>query len=241
MEIDINKLPQHVAIVMDGNGRWAKKRMQNRLFGHKHGVKTVRTVIETSARLGIKYLTLFTFSMENWSRPKNEIKALLELLISSLNSELSDLKKNKIKIEVIGNLDMFPLSIQKAIEKAVQETQHGDKMTVVLALSYGAQHDISNAVKNISLKIAKKELHADDIDLECVRAHLSTAKYPYPELLIRTSGEYRISNFLLWELAYTELYFCKKNWPEFEEEDYLIALKDFQERERRFGKVSEQL
>lgn len=240
-KINLDKLPQHVAIIMDGNGRWARKQGKNRIFGHRQGVKTVRKIVEASAELGIKYLTLFTFSTENWQRPPREIRALMDLLIITIRNELKSLLENNIRLNTIGDNDSLPPQVRKEINDAVQATEKNTGLTLIMAISYSSKWDIINTVKKIANLVEDKKLKTKDIHEELFTGMLSTGKYPDPELLIRTSGEYRISNFLLWELAYTELYFTTKNWPEFEKEDFYEAILNFQERERRFGKVSEQL
>lgn len=234
-------MPEHVAIIMDGNGRWAKKQGAIRIFGHQHGVKAVREVSEGCAELGIKYLTLYAFSTENWNRPKAEVKALMSLLVKTIKSETPTLQKNKIRLEAIGDRSLLPRDCKDELEEAIQATAGNDGMTLILALSYSSKWDILNAVKKIAHKVQSKELGPDDISEEMLSSMLTTRHYPNPELMIRTSGEQRISNFLLWELAYSEFYFTDVLWPDFRKENLYEALLNYQNRERRFGKTSEQL
>ncbi len=240
-QIVIEKLPQHIAIIMDGNGRWAKGLGKLRIFGHKKGVSSVRECAETSAELGIKYLTLYTFSTENWSRPKIEIDAIMELLVSTIRKEKETLMKNGIKLQTIGDINSLPTKCTSELTKTIEETACNTKMTLVLALSYSAKWDMINAIKQISTKVKDNSLAIEDINDITINQHLSTRNLPHPELLIRTSGEQRISNFMLWELAYSELYFTSKLWPDFNKEDLYEAILDYQNRERRFGKTSEQV
>ncbi|MBW7845156.1 MAG: isoprenyl transferase [Bacteroidia bacterium] len=239
--IDLNNLPEHVAIVMDGNGRWAKKQGKLRVFGHQNGVKSVRNVTEAAAEIGVKYLTLYAFSTENWNRPKLEITALMELLVSTIKKETATLMKNNIRLAAIGDLNSLPAKCQNELLTAIEETKNNTRMTLVLALSYSSKWDITNAVKQISQKVKEGILDVNQINDNTITEHLSTSAIPNPELMIRTSGEYRISNFLLWELAYSELYFTETFWPDFSKEEFYAAIVDFQKRERRFGKTSEQL
>jgi undecaprenyl diphosphate synthase len=240
-QIDKNKLPKHIAIIMDGNGRWAKGFGKFRIFGHHNGVKAVKTTAEAAAEIGIKYLTLYTFSTENWNRPKKEVDALMELLVDTIKKETPTLQKNKIRLAFIGNLADLPIKCQGQLLQTIEETKTNDGLTLVLALSYSAKWDMINAVKSIALQLKNNEINADDINDELIDKHLSTHGMPHPELMIRTSGEQRISNFLLWELAYAELYFTSKLWPDFSKQDLFEAILDYQQRERRFGKTSEQL
>jgi undecaprenyl diphosphate synthase len=240
-KIDKNRLPQHVAIIMDGNGRWAKSQGKSRIYGHKHGVETVRNIVEASAELSLKYLTLYTFSMENWLRPRTEVKSLMNLLVGTIKSELNKLMKNNIRLEVIGDISRIPDSTYRELDYAIKNTRSNTGLTLIMALSYSSRWDITNAVNRIINEVKNGSPNVSTINEELFNQYLSTANFPYPELLIRTSGEFRISNFLLWELAYTELYFTDKKWPEFSKEDFYEALIDYQKRERRFGKVSEQL
>jgi undecaprenyl diphosphate synthase len=226
---------------MDGNGRWAKKKGMLRMFGHETGVKTVKKITTEAARLGLDYLTVYAFSTENWNRPRLEVTALMKLLVLSIKSETKTLMKNGIKLKAIGNLDMLPSDCKSQLEETIKETKDNSKMTLILALSYGSQNDLAQATKKIAVKVKSGELDPGQITEETVKNHLSTAEYPNPELLIRTSGEQRISNFLLWEIAYAELYFTSVLWPEFDENELHKAILSYQNRERRFGKTSEQL
>jgi len=240
-KIDLQKLPEHIAIIMDGNGRWAKKHGQHRIFGHQNGVVAVRETTEAAAELGIKYLTLYAFSTENWNRPKKEIQALMELLVSTINNETDTLCKNNIKLSAIGDLKSLPDACYNELMTAIDKTSKNTRLNLILALSYSSRWEITNTLKNIAIQIEKKKLTSNDINSELISSFLCTSNIPDPSLLIRTSGEYRISNFLLWQLAYTELYFTKKLWPEFRKNDLYDAIIDYQKRERRFGKISEQL
>lgn len=235
------RLPQHVAVIMDGNGRWAKEKGKDRLFGHFSGVESVRNIVEACAELGIGYLTLYAFSTENWDRPKDEVTGLMELLVQTIKNEVPTLNKNNISLHVIGNISMLPESAQKEIAEACEETSKNTGLHLVMALSYSSRWEIINAVKNVALKVKNEGLDPDAIDEELFKNQLCTAKFPDPELMIRTSGEYRISNFLLYQIAYTELYFTNTLWPDFRKENLYEALLNYQNRERRFGKTSEQL
>jgi undecaprenyl diphosphate synthase len=239
--IDESKLPQHIAIIMDGNGRWAKGRGKFRIFGHQNGVKSVREATEAAAELGIKYLTLYAFSTENWNRPQLEVIALMELLVSTIRKETATLMKNNIRLMAIGNMDDLPPKCSRELTAAIEETKQNTRMTLVLALSYSSKWDITNAVKAIAEKAKSGELDINQITHTTIDEHLSTRGIPNPELMIRTSGEHRISNFLLWELAYSEFYFTDKLWPDFNKEDLYEAVLNYQQRERRFGKTSEQI
>jgi undecaprenyl diphosphate synthase len=236
-----NKLPKHIAIIMDGNGRWAKGKGKFRIFGHQNGVKAVRETTEACAELGVKYLTLYAFSTENWSRPKEEINALMELLVSTIRKETPTLMKNGIRLQSIGNKEDLPAKCRKELEESIKETEQNTRMTLILALSYSAKWDIVNSVKEIAKQVSLGLVKPEEIDENIINNHLSTAAYPHPELMIRTSGEQRISNFLLWEIAYSELYFSSKLWPDFTKEDLFEAVINYQNRERRFGKTSEQM
>lgn len=240
-DIKLDKLPEHVAIIMDGNGRWAKKRGNQRIFGHKNGVAAVRDTVEAAAELGIKYLTLYAFSTENWNRPKLEIDALMGLLVQTLSSETPTLLKNNVKLNVIGDTDALPKDVAKQLNVVLKVTAENTGLLLTLALSYSSRWEVVQAVKQIAQKIEKGELTSTDITCELISSNLATAKMPDPELLIRTSGEYRISNFLLWQIAYAELHFTQTLWPDFRREDLYKAILDFQSRERRFGKISEQV
>lgn len=240
-QLNPDKLPSHIAIIMDGNGRWAKGKGKLRIFGHHNGVKSVREVTEASAELGIKFLTLYAFSTENWNRPKLEIDALMELLVSTINRETKTLMENNIKLATIGDTDSLPQRCRKELLEAIKTTSVNTGMTLILALSYSARWDLVQAVKRITKQVEAGKIKSDDINDTIVSTHLTTADFPEPELLIRTSGEERLSNFLLWELAYSELYFTETLWPDFRKEDLYKAILNYQQRERRFGKTSEQL
>lgn len=239
--IDPNKLPSHVAVIMDGNGRWAKNQGKNRVFGHNHGVTAVRNTSEACAELGVDFLTLFAFSSENWSRPSDEVSALMDLLVETIKNEINTLNENNISLTAIGNLDHLPSKCYLELNEAISATQNNTGLTLNLALNYSGRWDLKNAFQKIGAAIYEGELNTASITEDTIKNHLTTHHLPDPSLLIRTSGEQRISNFLLWELAYTELYFCSKNWPEFTKEDFYQAIVDYQNRERRFGMVSEQI
>ena len=236
-KIDINNLPKHIAITMDGNGRWAKSKGKLRIFGHKNGVKAVRDTVEGAAEIGIEYLTLYAFSSENWSRPEREVNALMTLLVSAINKETKTLMDNNIRLFTIGDINKLPLKAQKELQEAIIKTKDNTRMTLVLALSYSGRGEIINAVQNI-IKDGKKP---EEINEDTFQQYLTTKSVPDPELLIRTSGEYRISNFLLWQIAYSELYFTDTLWPDFRRADLYKAILNYQSRERRFGKTTEQL
>jgi undecaprenyl diphosphate synthase len=240
-QLNLTKLPQHIAIIMDGNGRWAKGKGKFRIFGHQNGVKAVKESAEACAEIGVSYLTLYAFSTENWSRPKDEVNALMELLVSTIRKETKTLMKNNIRLQAIGDIEDLPVKCQRELAEAIEETKDNTRLTLILALSYSSKWDILNAVKKIATDVKNGELDIDAIKDHTIDQHLSTADYPHPELMIRTSGEQRISNFLLWELAYSELYFTPKLWPDFNREDLYEAILDYQNRERRFGKTSEQV
>lgn len=239
--LDPNRIPEHVAIIMDGNGRWAKQRGNMRIFGHKAALKSVREVVEGATELGVSYLTLYTFSTENWRRPKTEVNALMQLLVSSLRKEAEALNKNKVRLNVIGNLQSLPTKAQSELKEAMDLTAQNSKLVLTLALSYGSRNDIVSAMQAIAREVKEGKLQPEDIDEQTVAGHLSTAGIPDPELMIRTSGEFRVSNFLLWEIAYSELYVTEKFWPDFRKTDLTEAIRQYQTRERRFGKISEQL
>lgn len=240
-KIDNQKLPQHIAIIMDGNGRWAKGFGKFRIFGHQNGVTAVRESTEAAAELGIKFLTLYAFSTENWNRPKTEVIALMELLVNTIKKETETLQKNNIRLVSIGNMLDLPEKCQKQLSETIEATKTNTGLTLILALSYSAKWDMVQAIKQIAEKVKNEGLAVQDINDQLIDAHLSTSGMPHPDLMIRTSGEQRISNFLLWELAYAELYFTEKLWPDFNKEDFYQAIIDFQNRERRFGKTSEQI
>jgi undecaprenyl diphosphate synthase len=239
--INKEKLPSHLAIIMDGNGRWAKQKGLLRALGHENGTKSVKITVETCAKLGVKNLTLFAFSTENWNRPKHEVDTLMRLLISSLKKEFESLQKNNIKLNCIGNIDLLPLKTKNELLEVIDKTQFNDRMTLTIALSYGSREELLNAVKKISYKVKNNIISIDDIDESIINQHLYTHNLPDVDLLIRTSGEHRISNFLLWQIAYAELYFTEVLWPDFKEEDLYEAIISYQKRERRFGKTSEQI
>jgi undecaprenyl diphosphate synthase len=239
--IDENNLPKHLAIIMDGNGRWAKKQGMLRVFGHENGTKSVRTTVEACARLGVENLTLYAFSTENWNRPKIEVDALMKLLISALKKELKTLQENNIRLASIGNLDKLPKSAKKELDDVIEKTKSNTRMVLTLALSYGSREEILTAVRDIALKVKNNIISIDGIDESIINQHLYTQNLPDVDLLIRTSGEHRISNFLLWQIAYAELYFTDVLWPDFKEEDLYQAIISYQKRERRFGKTSEQI
>jgi len=240
-KINTDKLPVHIAIIMDGNGRWAKKYGQDRIFGHHQGVESVRKVSEAAAKLGVKYLTLYTFSTENWNRPQNEVDALMSLLVETIQNEVVTLNKNNIRLHAIGDLKSLPPKNYQLLREAIAETCHNDRMTLTMAISYSSKWEITEAARQIALKIENKNLKASEITEDLFAGYLNTAGIPDPELLIRTSGEMRVSNYLLWQIAYSELYFTPKLWPEFGEEDLYEAIINYQNRERRFGMTSEQI
>ncbi|MFY8065617.1 MAG: isoprenyl transferase [Flavobacterium sp.] len=239
----INKdyLPKHLAIIMDGNGRWAKQKGLLRAFGHEKGTKSVRTTVETCAKLGIENLTLYAFSTENWNRPKLEVDTLMKLLVNSLKKELTTLEKNNIRLNCIGNIDLLPAKAKEALLTVIDKTKNNTRMTLTLALSYGSREELLNAVKIISEKVKNNIISIDTLDESIINEHLYTHNLPDVDLMIRTSGEHRISNFLLWQIAYAEFYFTDVLWPDFKEEDLYEAIISYQKRERRFGKTSEQI
>ena len=239
--INKDNLPKHLAIIMDGNGRWAKQKGYLRALGHESGTKSVREVVETCAKLGIENLTLYAFSTENWNRPKLEVKLLMNILINSLQDELKTLNDNNIRLNSIGNLSLLPKSAQKKLQEVIETTKNNSRMVLTLALSYGSREELINVVKNISNKVKNNIISIDSIDESIINQHLYTQDLPEVDLLIRTSGEHRISNFLLWQIAYAELYFTEILWPDFKEDDLYEAIISYQKRERRFGKTSEQI
>ncbi len=240
-QIDSNRLPQHVAVIMDGNGRWARQHGHPRIFGHRNGVQSVRETTEAAAELGIKWLTLYAFSTENWNRPRMEVDALMSLLVETTRKELETLNKNNIRLQAIGDLAKLPRRTHKALMEGISNTEDNTRMTLTLALNYSGRWDVMQATQRIAEAILKGAMRPEDITEQQLAAHLATAHMPDPELLIRTSGEFRISNFLLWQAAYTELYFTDIFWPEFRKEHFCQALLSYQRRERRFGKTGEQL
>jgi undecaprenyl diphosphate synthase len=239
--IDLNNLPEHIAIIMDGNGRWAKQQGKPRVFGHKNGVQSVRDVTEAGAELGIKYMTLYAFSTENWNRPKFEVTALMTLLVATIRKEIATLNKNNIRLQTIGDTKMLPKPAQRELQEAIESTKNNTRMTLILALSYSSKSEIIEAVKTIAQQAKDGKINIDDINEDSITNNLHTKNFPDPELMIRTSGETRISNFLLWQLAYAELYFTPVFWPDFKKEHLYKAILNFQNRERRFGLTSEQI
>lgn len=239
--IDRNKLPKHIAIIMDGNGRWAKERGEDRVYGHHEGVVSVREIVNGCAEVGISYLTLYAFSTENWNRPKEEVDALMELLVNTIRKEVEELKKNNVRLHVIGNFASLPEVCQKELNEAIEMTASNTGLNLILALSYSARWEIVDATKRIAIDVKAGKLKEEEITDEVFQKYLTTAKFPDPELMIRTSGETRISNFLLYQLAYAELYFTNVHWPAFRKPNLYQALLDYQNRERRFGKTSEQI
>ncbi|HEY4649848.1 MAG TPA: isoprenyl transferase [Pontibacter sp.] len=240
-KVDINNLPRHIAVIMDGNGRWAKQRGGIRIFGHKSAVTAVRETVEAAAELGVQYLTLYAFSTENWSRPASEVSALMQLLVTTIRKETASLNKNNIRLQTIGDTASLPASCQRELLEAIDITKDNTRMTLVLALSYSGRWDLAQAMRKLATKVEDGELSPDQVNESIIAENLATAGMPDPELLIRTSGEMRISNFLLWQLAYTELYITELLWPDFRKEHLYEAIVSYQRRERRFGKTSEQL
>ena len=239
--VDLKRLPRHIAIIMDGNGRWAREKGQDRLYGHFHGVESVRDIVEGCAELGIGYLTLYAFSTENWDRPQYEVKGLMELLVETIRGEVETLNRNNIKLDVIGDMNMLPEYARKELNEALELTRKNAGLNLVMALSYSSRWELVEAVKHIAEDVKDGKLDPLEINQETVRQYLCTSSFPDPELMIRTSGEYRISNFLLYQLAYAELYFTNVRWPDFRKENLYQAIIDFQSRERRFGKTGEQV
>jgi undecaprenyl diphosphate synthase len=240
-KIDKNKLPEHIAIIMDGNGRWAQRKGNQRIFGHKNGVKAVRDVVEGAGELGVKYLTLYAFSTENWNRPKQEVDALMGLLVTTINSETDTLIKNNVRLLTIGDTDGLPKNVRANLKELIENTSDNKGLTLILALNYSARWEIINAVKNILKDNQKETIEINNIDNGFFENYLNTKGIPDPDLMIRTSGEYRISNFLIWQLAYSELYFTEVLWPDYRKNDLYEAIIDYQNRERRFGKTGEQV
>ncbi len=238
-ELDMERIPRHIAIIMDGNGRWATERNKPRSFGHQAGVETVRRITSECTRLGVKYLTLYTFSTENWNRPSDEIAALMGLVLTSLEDEI--FMKNNVRFQVIGDIGRLPSAVAEKLRETIEHTSKNDAMTMVVALSYSARWELTEATKQIAAKVQKSELKIDDIDENIINGHLCTNFMPDPDLLIRTGGEFRISNYLLWQVAYSELYFCDTYWPDFNESDLHKAIIDYQSRQRRFGKTEKQI
>ncbi len=239
--LDLNKLPRHIAIIMDGNGRWAQEKGEDRLFGHLHGVESVRNVVEGAAELGVQYLTLYAFSTENWNRPEHEVSGLMEILIDTIRQEVPTLNKNNIKLHVIGDIEMLPKNAANELNEALKETAANTGLNLIMALSYSSRWEMVTAVKHIAADVLAGKVAPGSISHETLQQYLSTSAFPDPELMIRTSGEYRMSNFLLYQLAYAELYFTDTLWPDFRKENLIEAIRDYQGRERRFGKTGEQL
>ena len=235
-KIDRNHLPIHIAIIMDGNGRWAKERGYDRIFGHQHGVTSVRETTEAAAEIGIKYLTLYAFSTENWSRPQEEVDALMELLIDTIEKETPTLHKNNVRLMAIGDLSRLPGKAGEKLQRCIVTTSNNTGLALVLALSYSSRWEITNATKNICKEVLEGKISLEDINNDMISNHLTTASIPDPDLMVRTSGEERISNFLLWQMAYTELYFTQTHWPDFRKDNLYQAIYEYQQRERRFGK-----
>ena len=240
-QIDLQKLPRHIAIIMDGNGRWAKEKGQDRLYGHYHGVESVRNIVEGCAELGIEYLTLYAFSTENWDRPEYEVSGLMELLVETIRKETETLNKNNIRLHVIGDTKMLPAYAQKELNESLEITSKNKGLNLIMALSYSSRWEMMQAVRSIAKEVQEGKLQPEAITQETLQQYLCTSAFPDPELMVRTSGEFRISNFLLYQLAYAELYFTNVRWPDFRKENLYEAILDFQKRERRFGKISEQL
>jgi undecaprenyl diphosphate synthase len=240
-KIDKSRLPRHIAIIMDGNGRWAQEKGQDRLYGHFHGVESVRNIVEGASEIGIEYLTLYTFSTENWDRPQYEVTGLMELLVDTIRNEVPVLNKNNIRLHVIGDIQMLPVYARNELQEAIDETGHNTGLNLILALSYSSRWELVNAVKNIAFDVKEGKIDPACITQDTLQNYLTTSAFPDPELMIRTSGEFRISNFLLYQLAYAELYFTDTRWPDFRKENLVEAILDYQARERRFGKISAQL
>lgn len=240
-QLDSQRIPQHIAIIMDGNGRWAKQHNKPRVYGHHQGVESVREVVEACKEFGVKYLTIYAFSTENWNRPETEVNALMELLIRTIRKETPELNSKHVRIRMIGDVNALPQDCRMELDEAMQLTEKNDDLHLTLALSYSGRWEITHAIQQIAAKVQAGILHAEDIDEHTISAHLNTADIPDPELIIRTSGEYRISNYLLWQSAYAEFYFTPTLWPDFNRNELLKALLDYQSRERRFGKISEQI
>lgn len=239
--INKSNIPQHVAIIMDGNGRWAKQQGEDRIFGHHEGVNSVREIVEACGEIGVKYLTLYAFSTENWNRPKEEVDALMELLVATISLETPNLNKKGVRLQVIGDVESLPKSCQQELQESIDITKDNTTVTLVLALSYSSKWEITHAVKQIAKQVEDGTLKSSEITSRHIEKNLNTATYPDPELMIRTSGEHRISNFLLWQLAYAEFYFTDTLWPDFRKQDFYKAILAYQNRERRFGQTSEQL
>lgn len=240
-KIDTKNIPQHVAIIMDGNGRWAKQQGEDRIFGHYEGVNSVREIVEACGELGVKYLTLYAFSTENWNRPKDEVDALMELLVATISMETPNLNKKGVKLHAIGDITSLPQSCQNELQESINITANNTTVNLILALSYSSKWEIINAVKQIATQLQRGTIKDTDINASLIDKHLTTSNFPDPALMIRTSGEHRISNFLLWQLAYAEFYFTDTLWPDFRKNDFYKAILSYQNRERRFGKTSDQI
>lgn len=240
-KIDLHRIPRHVAVIMDGNGRWAKNHGEVRIFGHLNGVKAVRETLTAAGEIGVKYLTLYAFSTENWDRPIEEVSALMDLLVQTIVKEIEELQEKKVKLMAIGDLNLLPENCRKTLLEAIERTKTNDRITLVLALSYSSRWEITKAIRSICRDVKNNKLDPESISQDTINSYLETGDIPDPELLIRTSGEKRISNFLLWQIAYSELYFTPTFWPDFKKEDFYEAIVSYQNRERRFGKISEQI
>ncbi|TND08726.1 MAG: undecaprenyl diphosphate synthase [Bacteroidetes bacterium] len=240
-QVDRSRLPRHVAIIMDGNGRWAKQQGEMRVFGHQNGVTAVRQTAEAAAEIGVEYVTLYAFSTENWNRPKEEVDALMQLLVHTIHEETKTLNENDIRLETIGDTNSLPESCRRELLEAIENTKNNKRMALVLALSYSSRWEITEATRKIAEDVQQGKIKPAEIGSDTINDYLCTAKYPEPELLIRTSGEHRVSNFLLWQIAYSEFYFTDTLWPDFNKEEFYKALVDYQKRERRFGQTSEQV
>jgi len=240
-QLDLNRLPRHVAVIMDGNGRWAQKKGNPRIYGHRNAITAVRETVEAAGELGIKYLTLYAFSTENWDRPRTEIDALMSLLVTTISKETKTLLENDVRLRIIGDFTSLPEKVAVHLKEAIERTENNTGLNLVIALSYSSRWEIVDAVRKISADVKQGKLNSDEITGEIFESYLNTAEIPDPELLIRTSGEFRVSNYLLWQIAYTELYFTPTLWPDFRREHFYKAIADYQCRERRFGKTSEQI
>ncbi|MCH2215037.1 MAG: isoprenyl transferase [Flavobacteriales bacterium] len=240
-QIDVSRVPNHVAVIMDGNGRWAQTHGEMRIFGHLNGVSSVRETLSAAGEIGVKYLTLYAFSTENWDRPREEVAALMDLLVKTIVKEIDDLQENKVRLQAIGDLQLLPENCRKTLNQAIEKTKNNKRITLTLALSYSARWEITQAIRAIGEDVKNNKLQVEDINQVTIDSYLETHNIPDPELLIRTSGEKRISNFLLWQIAYSELYFTSVFWPDFKKEDFYEAIVAYQNRERRFGKISEQV
>lgn len=241
VDIDLERVPHHVAIIMDGNGRWAKGKGMERVFGHKNALTSIRESVAAATSIGVQAVTLYAFSTENWNRPKLEVKALMSLLITSLKKELNGFQENGVKINAIGDLQSLPIKAQQVLQDVIDATRNNTKIVLTFALSYGSREEIVNTIQNICKKVVNNKLSIEEINENIIKSHLYTFNLPDVDLMIRTSGEQRISNFLLWQMAYAELYFTDTLWPDFRKSDFFDAVREYQNRERRFGKISEQI